>query len=111
LIQHLVFYCIEATLITSMAWLGLFIAVNGMQRAGIAIHPRWTVAIAGLWIAVACTDALMSEMIGPEFTFHYYFGIWTMIGGAALWLALWIRQGTSLLLARAAVESRPRKEK
>jgi hypothetical protein len=110
MIRHLPFYCIEATLITLLVWLGLFLAVNGGQRMGVAIRPRWTVTIAALWIAIACTGAVLSEMIGPEFTLHYYFGIWTLIGGSALWLVAWAHRGGASLRDRFSIETGLRKE-
>jgi peptidoglycan/LPS O-acetylase OafA/YrhL len=100
MIKHLLFYCAETTLITIMVLLGMLLAVSALKRVGVSIRPRWTMTIAGLWIAIACIDAVMSESIGPEFTLHYYFGIWTAVGGGVLWLVVGLRQGAISLKGR-----------
>jgi hypothetical protein len=108
MIKHLLFYFAETTLITGLAWLGLRLAVNGLARAGVSLRPRWTQVIPALWLFIACINASMSELIGPEFTLHYYFGIWTLMGGAALWTIVLARQG--LISVRARFARKPRAE-
>ena len=100
--RHLPFYLVEVTFITFLAWLGLFLAVRALRRRGVALWPRWTATIAIMWTALACVDVLMREVIGPEFTLHYYFGIWTLLSGGALWLAVWLRQFAATLRGRLA---------
>jgi hypothetical protein len=83
--QHLLFYVVETTFITLMLCIGVFVAMHALRRLGMAVRLSWSVPIA-LWILIACVDVLFSEMIGPEFTLHYYFGLWTFIAACVFWL-------------------------
>jgi hypothetical protein len=47
----------------------------------------------------------MSELLGPEFTLLYYFGIWTLIGGAGLWLVTLARSTATAFRARRAART------
>ena len=110
MIRHLPVYLVEATLISALAWVGLLLAVNALRRLDIDVKPRWGLILTPLWLAVAAIALIMSELIGPEFTLHYYFGIWTLLGGGALWLAVWIRQFAASMRGRFGGMAKARKD-
>lgn len=107
MIRHFAFYAIESAVIVAAVWFGVLLAANALRRVGVPIRVRW-IATVWLWLAVWALDALLSEALGPEFTLHYYLGIWTFIGGALLWLVIVTRQGVAGIrgwLARRSLQS------
>lgn len=99
--KHLLFYFVETTLITFLLWSGLFLAVNALKRMGYTLRLRRIVPVV-IWIGIATIDVIMSEALGPEFTLHYYLGIWILIGGGALWLVAVTRQAAASFRSRNA---------
>jgi hypothetical protein len=83
--KHVLFYAAEATIITLLLCTGVLLASRALRRLNVTVQLHWSVPVA-LWILIIGVDMLFSQMIGPEFTLHYYFGLWTLIGGCIFWL-------------------------
>ena len=84
--SHLLFYLVEAALLSAVAWVGLALAINGLRRLGAPFRMHGVQTLLVLWVLLTIVDLIFSERFGPEFVTSYHICFALAIGGAALWV-------------------------
>jgi hypothetical protein len=82
--RHLIFYLVEAALLSLVAWTGLTLALTGLRRLGASVRMRKLRTLLGLWLLFSVVGVACGERFGPEFVTLYYVSVAIALGGVAI---------------------------